>query len=215
MKCTIVYDNDVYIKEARLQSDWGFSCLLEMKDETLLFDTGAKGTILLHNMQELGIDITCISKIVLSHEHWDHTGGLSAVAQRLPEVEIFRIGSNTLDNTTASVQIEKEQKIAKDVYSTGKLSNSVDEQSLIIHGTKGWWVLVGCSHPGVKQILTIAKKYGTIYGLVGGFHGFNVFSVLKPLQVICHCHCTEFKKDILQEFPKTATKGGVGKEIIL
>lgn len=215
MKCTIVYDNDLYIKDAHLISDWGFSCLLETSDETILFDTGANGRTLLHNIKELGLDVTSISKIILSHEHWDHTGGLSAFVQRLPEVDIFRIGSSTLDTIKSSIQIEKEQKIAKGVYTTGKLSNSVDEQSLIIKGTKGWWVVVGCSHPGVEQILIKAKKYGTLYGLIGGFHGFNTFSILKPLQVICPCHCTEFKKDIFQAFPATTVKGGVGKEIIL
>ena len=50
MKLTIVYDNEVFKKDIGLRSDWVFSCLIETTDETILFDTGAKGKILLNKI---------------------------------------------------------------------------------------------------------------------------------------------------------------------
>ena len=38
---TVLYDNLAY--EPRLQTDWGFACLVEGPGLTLLFDTGGKG----------------------------------------------------------------------------------------------------------------------------------------------------------------------------
>ena len=54
MRITIIYDN--VVSNPELIPDWGFACLAETKGYALLFDTGAKSTILLQNMQKLGID---------------------------------------------------------------------------------------------------------------------------------------------------------------
>ena len=75
MKITIVYDNCTV--KAGLKTGWGFSSLIETDDAPpILFDTGADGTALLHNMKQLGIDPARIGAIVISHHHYDHTGGL-------------------------------------------------------------------------------------------------------------------------------------------
>ena len=79
MKLTVVYDNDLYRKDIGLQSDWGFSCLIESKDDKILFDTGTNGEILLNNIKKLNIDPFKINKIVISHEHKDHNGGLQTL----------------------------------------------------------------------------------------------------------------------------------------
>jgi len=55
------------------------SVLIEASDDVTLFDTGQSGDVLLHNMQELNVDPHSITKIVLSHGHYDHTGGLKAL----------------------------------------------------------------------------------------------------------------------------------------
>ncbi len=52
MKVTIIYDNTVF--EGNLKSDWGFSGLVEVKDRTILFDTGANGSILLSKYGGIG-----------------------------------------------------------------------------------------------------------------------------------------------------------------
>ena len=79
MKLTIVFDNVVYKKNIGLISDWGFSCFVETGKENILFDTGSKGNILLNNLNILGIDPKRVDKIIISHEHYDHNGGLLAI----------------------------------------------------------------------------------------------------------------------------------------
>lgn len=57
------------------QTEHGLSLLIEIGDERILFDTGA-GVALVPNAAKLCIDLTKVSRIVLSHSHYDHTGGL-------------------------------------------------------------------------------------------------------------------------------------------
>ena len=63
-------------------AEWGQSILIETEDVSILFDTG-RTTVALTNAEKLGIDLAKINKIVLSHGHGDHTGGLRAVLKRL------------------------------------------------------------------------------------------------------------------------------------
>jgi 7,8-dihydropterin-6-yl-methyl-4-(beta-D-ribofuranosyl)aminobenzene 5'-phosphate synthase len=50
-----------------------------------LFDTGARPNTVLENAQELGIDLGSVETVILSHNHWDHTGGLIALRRALRE----------------------------------------------------------------------------------------------------------------------------------
>jgi len=213
MKLTIVYDNNVYKKAIGLKSHWGFSCLIETKHDVILFDTGTNGKILLRNMDILGIDPYCIRKIVISHEHNDHNGGLSALAPFLGDIELYRLTKESPAENMHLMSAEESLEITEGVYTTGMIENIIDEQSLVINGGKGWYVLVGCSHPGVEKILNVAKQQGNITGLIGGLHGFNNFSILKRLDLICPCHCTQHKREIKELYPRTYTESGVGKII--
>ena len=73
MKLTITYNNEA--KEG-FSSGWGFSCLIEADNKKILFDTGDEPTGLLSNMKKLDINPKDIDTVVISHNHWDHTGGL-------------------------------------------------------------------------------------------------------------------------------------------
>jgi 7,8-dihydropterin-6-yl-methyl-4-(beta-D-ribofuranosyl)aminobenzene 5'-phosphate synthase len=179
----------------------------------ILFDTGAKGNILLHNLNKLEIDPNGISKIVISHEHWDHKGGLKVLSRLFDNVDIYELVKvNSSINMDIKVP-EKPEKITENIWTTGRIKGVVDEQSLVLNGKKGWFVLVGCSHPGVENILNIAKQFGDIIGLMGGFHGFNNFMVLAGLNVICPCHCTKNRKEIKERYPTSYIKGGIGRII--
>ena len=62
-------------------AEWGLSILIDVDGFKILFDTGA-GHSVIHNAQLMGIDFSSIDKIILSHGHFDHTGGLSDILKR-------------------------------------------------------------------------------------------------------------------------------------
>ncbi len=81
-KLTCLVDNAV-LPHSRFRGEHGLSFLVETAAGRVLFDTGASGEVLLHNMEVAGISPAEIDALVLSHGHRDHTGGLPALlAQR-------------------------------------------------------------------------------------------------------------------------------------
>ena len=56
--------------------EWSFSALYESENESVLFDTGFHEDTVLHNANVLNKDLSKVNKVVLSHFHSDHTGGL-------------------------------------------------------------------------------------------------------------------------------------------
>jgi 7,8-dihydropterin-6-yl-methyl-4-(beta-D-ribofuranosyl)aminobenzene 5'-phosphate synthase len=215
MKMIIVYDNEVFKKDFGLKSDWGFACLIKEKNDTILFDTGAKGEILLNNMSRLGINPSDITKIVISHQHWDHNGGLESLVPYVKDVELYHLSHENPSDNFVPIFPDMPQKISENVWTTGRLEGVVDEQSLVLKVDEGWYILTGCSHPGVENILNAARKIGNIIGIVGGFHGFNNFELVEDLDFICPCHCTAHKKDLETAFPNKSSACGVGKIIDL
>jgi 7,8-dihydropterin-6-yl-methyl-4-(beta-D-ribofuranosyl)aminobenzene 5'-phosphate synthase len=70
-------------------AEWGLSILIESGEVKVLLDTG-KGLSTVYNADTLGLDLSTIDKIVLSHGHFDHTGGLREVLRRMrKQVEII------------------------------------------------------------------------------------------------------------------------------
>ena len=69
-------------------AEWGLSILIETNNLKILVDTGFSISVV-HNAQVLGIDLSTIDKIVLSHGHVDHTGGLREVLRRTGKVEVI------------------------------------------------------------------------------------------------------------------------------
>lgn len=63
--------------------EWGFSALVEINGRRLLFDTGGRPDTVLKNAAELGINLSTVEDVVLSHNHWDHTSGLVTLRREL------------------------------------------------------------------------------------------------------------------------------------
>ncbi|MEW6328143.1 MAG: MBL fold metallo-hydrolase [Thermodesulfobacteriota bacterium] len=209
MKIIIVYDNEA-LGEG-LKADWGFSCLVESENgRRILFDTGAGGSILLHNLEKLNIDPLTIPEIFISHNHWDHTGGLLDLIKLNKEVKVYipnscpkPPGAGKVVIITGPVQIHE------NVFSTGELAGI--EQSLVVRTNGGLVVVTGCSHPGVGAILQAASGFGKVNALIGGLHGFREFHLLKDLKIVCPCHCTQFKLEIERLYPEKCRDCGAGK----
>jgi 7,8-dihydropterin-6-yl-methyl-4-(beta-D-ribofuranosyl)aminobenzene 5'-phosphate synthase len=216
MKLKIVYDNEA---KPGFEKGWGFSCLIELEDERILFDTGWDGNVLLSNMRKFGVGPEDIGRIFISHAHWDHIGGLPHIRRRDVEVYVPRSFSKNLRAELASRfrlhEVKGTQKIREGVWTTGELGSEIKEQSLVLKAGRGVVVVVGCSHPGVRNIFSVASKFGRVSGVVGGMHGFDDYALLKGLGLIVPTHCTINKRKIAELFPEAYVEGKAGLEIAI
>ena len=207
MKVTIIYDNTAF--RAGLRADWGFAALVETGKHRILFDTGADGRILLSNMKKLGIDPLCIEEVFISHLHFDHVGGLGEFLKVNRGVKrVYLPSSLGLEN---EVVLKEPKLIHEAIFSTGELGGI--EQSMGIITKKGVVLIVGCSHPPMEAILATARKFGKVYAIIGGLHGFSKFELFKDLSLICPTHCTQFKSELRALYPEKYVEGGVGRVI--
>jgi 7,8-dihydropterin-6-yl-methyl-4-(beta-D-ribofuranosyl)aminobenzene 5'-phosphate synthase len=229
---TIIYDNNPYKKG--LETAWGFSCFIKGPAKTILFDTGGDSSLLLRNMERLGIDPKEIDLVFLSHIHKDHVGGLWHVIERNLKVVVY-IPESFPDSFKKEVrgrgiklvEVRRPIKICEGVYSTGELGTDIKEQSLIIHDERGLIVITGCAHPGIVNVVNKVNELFSrdIFLLVGGFHlgGKSkdelkkIASSLKKAGVrnIGHCHCSgdAAKEVLLKEYQKNFLNVGVGRVI--
>lgn len=210
MKITIIYDNTVFLKG--LRSDWGFSCLVEVPERTILFDTGSDGSILLGNMKKLDIDPLSIDEVFISHAHFDHIGGLSAFLNVNNNVTIYvPVSLRGVRNAREIIHVDKPMKLHDNIFSTGELENI--EQSMAVKTDKGLVLIAGCSHPAMENILGTASQFGKVYAIIGGLHGFNKFELFQELKVICPTHCTSHISEIKSLYPDKYIEGGAGQII--
>ena len=210
VKITIIYDNEV--AKQGLTADWGFSCLVEVKHiPKILFDTGTNGEILLSNMEKLEIDPTSIDEVFISHAHFDHTGGLSEFLKVNKKAKIYVPSSFSGLGDRMVITITEPTQIHENVFSTGELEGI--EQSMAVSSEKGIVLIVGCSHPYMGHILAAARKFGKIYGIIGGMHGFSELELFRDLELICPTHCTQHKAELKNLYPQKYIEGGAGKII--
>ena len=85
ISATVVIDDTA---SGNLASEHGLSLWIEDGDRRLLLDTG-QSHILHENCQALGVDLREIDAVVLSHGHYDHTGGLQTVIDGVSEVDVY------------------------------------------------------------------------------------------------------------------------------
>lgn len=64
--------------------EWGLSALVEVDGRCILFDAGRYPDTVIHNAETLGVDLTCVTDMVLSHFHFDHSAGI------LPLIDTLR-----------------------------------------------------------------------------------------------------------------------------
>jgi len=213
MELVVLYDNEA---AEGFKSGWGFSCLV---GEELLFDLGADFDTLIFNVRRASVKLDRINKVVLSHDHMDHVGGMGILAM-LRDVEVFVPHSSSslfkrmltpYPNVTLT-GVDEAEEISEGLFTTGELG-LMREQSVVVKTDKGLTVVTGCSHPGLDNILKAASRFGDVHGVVGGFHDFSDLKALEGIELIVPCHCTARKKEILTLYPKTSVKCSAGCRI--
>jgi 7,8-dihydropterin-6-yl-methyl-4-(beta-D-ribofuranosyl)aminobenzene 5'-phosphate synthase len=86
-RVTILYD--AFSDSKDVTKDWGFSAFVEHDGKRILFDTGNNAAIFEHNVKALGIDLTKLDFVVISHSHTDHSTGLKYVLKVNPAVTVY------------------------------------------------------------------------------------------------------------------------------
>jgi 7,8-dihydropterin-6-yl-methyl-4-(beta-D-ribofuranosyl)aminobenzene 5'-phosphate synthase len=86
-RVTILYD--AFGKPSDLKRGWGYSAFLEYGGKRVLFDTGSDRDDFGYNARALGVDLTRLDFVVITHRHGDHTSGLSHVLSVNPGVRIY------------------------------------------------------------------------------------------------------------------------------
>lgn len=268
MKLIVLADNNTFIDQYYLGEP--AACFyLEDEDQKILFDAGYSD-VFLKNACKMGIDLTKLDKVVISHGHNDHTGGLRYLSEWMdtsrleliahPEAfwekeydgesigapyreeelrkrfcvnfttEPYWVSSNLLylGEIPAYNDFESRSQIGWKYNSNGRIPDLVTEDSALAYrGKDGLFVITGCSHSGICNIVEHARKVTGIHritGILGGFHLFqenerleNTTAYLKSLQLenLYPCHCVSFraKAGIHQTVPVTET--GVGMTISL
>ncbi|NLC07616.1 MAG: MBL fold metallo-hydrolase [Syntrophomonadaceae bacterium] len=83
---SILVENTVQLPG--LKAEHGWSVFIESSKGRILFDTG-QSPLLLANAKLLGLDLSAVDKIVISHGHYDHTGGLAEILQLNPVAQVY------------------------------------------------------------------------------------------------------------------------------
>jgi len=229
IKITVLYDNYTLTKGST--TDWGFACIIKGTEKCILFDTGTNGSILLGNMDNLQVSARDVELVVISHDHTDHTGGLSSFLGRNSNVTSYLPLSasaglvQTVKSRGATVQLPADPvQICEEAHVAGLTIMGQVEQFLVLETPKGLVVITGCAHPGIVQIVQKAKEMleKDVYFVFGGFHLLNdsdsqVRSKIGQLQSlgvqkVGASHCTGDRAIELfkQEYGKNFVPIGVG-----
>ena len=228
LKLIVVVDN---YPDSELKTAWGLSILAKTPKNTILFDTGPDPDVLRENLKKLGIDPNEIDFVVISHEHGDHTNGLSYLAKVRPGLKVYvpkgvarRIGVHGLN----IIEVEKTMEVADGVAVIGWLPGPPVEEALAINVEgRGLVILVGCSHPGVANIVAKAETDLGVkpYLVIGGFHmGAASESTCREtikhlielgVEKIAPIHCSgdRIRSILEREYPENWLKCHVGSII--
>jgi len=163
-RVTILYDSFGEAKE--LTKDWGYSALVEHQGKRILFDTGNNAAIFEHNVKALGVDLTKLDFVVISHRHTDHTSGLRYVLSVNPNVTVYvpADGANGFGGVTIPKSFLRadESLPAKMRYYGGTEPEHFAAGKLYDTGN---FVLVDKTTevaPGIYLLRTVSQKKGTL-----------------------------------------------------
>ncbi len=213
-----------------LYPEHGFSLWIDTGESKVLFDTGASGVVC-ENAKKLGIDLSQADAIVLSHGHYDHTGGLADVAALAEKAVVYAHPAARVNPAGREIVLSRTpETVVPGIRTTGEVERLTDfetarqqpvpfpdDQGIYFEVEQGIVVVVGCAHAGVVNTLRHVSQLAEtdrIYAVLGGMHLASATrSRLKKtvkafrdlsLQRIGPCHCTGEKVINMfeREFPQ-------------
>lgn len=236
VRITTVVDNEVW--EMGLKSAWGLSFYVEAFSDsgkhTVLMDTSGSFPTFSSNASRIGLNLSEVEAVFISHWHRDHCGALGRVlplVNRGVKVYVPPGDTSRLKEVGEAggipVVCRNPVEFTGGMMSTGRLPGRISEHSLLINVKgRGLVVLVGCSHPGVTWILSRARRVSgvdRIYAVIGGIHissvgeGLKVGELLRSLDVKlvspCHCTSSEAKRGIMKVVGGKYVENGSGRAI--
>lgn len=221
-RISIVYDSPAL---PGFEEGWGFSALISSEGSNILFDCGWDGRLLRDNLSRLGLKVSDIDGLVLSHPHWDHVTGLPEIL-RDPEVKgslpvVLPAGfsknlQREIGRRATVREVSRPLEIFPGMWATGPLGGEVPEQALVLRGEREVAILTGCGHPGVAPILAAGSSLGSARWLIGGLHDCTLRELERSLErypslTAVLCHCTRCKAEASAAGLDRATTGAAGK----
>lgn len=202
-----------------LKNEHGQSFCIETPEHTILFDTGQSDQFI-HNAKRLRIDLSKIEFVVLSHGHYDHSGGLLDLVALTKQFELVVgkgfflekyaalngggyefLGNNFTPEDLSrralrfSELTEPLRELVPGVYVLGRfprlhkdevinsrfkilkdgafVDDPFDDEVMVVVDTpRGLIAILGCSHPGMKNMLDAVRSRfkKDIYAVLGGTH---------------------------------------------
>lgn len=256
MKLTVLVDNNTYIDQYYL-GEPAVSYYIEDGGARVLLDTGYSD-IFLSNAGKMGIDLSRLTHIALSHGHNDHTGGLRFLLARYPRLHAELVAhpdcfapkrDGTVDigaplsaeeaaqhlryqprRTPCALterllwlgeiprvnSFEAQHPIGEQLCGGQWEGDTVrDDTALVYTGQEGLFIITGCSHSGICNIMEYAKQVtgeNRVAGIIGGFHLLaqntqldKTVAALRAAHVgrlyPCHCVSLAAKASMLRCLP--------------
>jgi 7,8-dihydropterin-6-yl-methyl-4-(beta-D-ribofuranosyl)aminobenzene 5'-phosphate synthase len=181
-RVTILYD--AFGKPSELKRGWGYSALVEYGGRRVLFDTGGDAQDFAYNVRALGVDLSKLDFVVLTHRHGDHTSGLNHVLAVNPGVRIYTPAEAAYFDTPAGPGLVNMIKRRVDSapedmhYFDGKFPARIASGSpwpgakftqvrIVTEVLPGFWLFPTQSDvPGTKEMNEVSMAVKTVHGLV-------------------------------------------------
>jgi 7,8-dihydropterin-6-yl-methyl-4-(beta-D-ribofuranosyl)aminobenzene 5'-phosphate synthase len=234
MEIKILFDNKKL--DRTFLAGWGVSYLIGNK---ILFDTGEAPGCLFYNMDRMNVKIQDIDTVVISHDHFDHTGGLWELLQKRPGIDLYICAGFSKEFKDKArtckcnvVETNRFMKIADNIYTTGQIDETLGqdhimEQALVLETETGVTIMTGCAHPGIITIVEHVKEHTKkdIYLVMGGFHLMgrparkllDINNRLRELGVQCvgpaHCSGEDAESVFKKSYKKNYIDVMVGRTI--
>lgn len=262
MTLKVLEDNNTFIDRYYL-GEPAVSYYIEDGEDRILFDTGYSDAFI-ENAKRMNVDLSKTNKLVLSHGHNDHTGGLTyffrekrkieliahpecfndkedefgvSIGCPLSREELSKVCHLKLSKEPVQVSehmtylgeipifndFELRYSVGKSIVNGEKVDDTIkDDSAMVYRSDKGLFIITGCSHSGICNIIEYSKKVckdKRIYGVIGGFHLFENNDRLKStiqylkdneIKLLYPCHCISLEAKVEMAKQMNIYEVGVG-----